>query len=414
MINTLDLRKEYLANQWNRYPEMPSHVNLAGRVEGVNELSLHLLNYDELNFTDDLKMGTYHPQQVLLPGDLVGLVYKQEKIQEIILLSPKLAEPSYEMRHRPERKVIEKFSQFLMQIKMHFSEKGFLECLTPTLVPGPGTEPFLDPFVTEFKMGKTQKKLYLPTSPELHLKKTLARGYGPVFEIKNCFRNGEISPHHEPEFLMLEWYRPFSNLEEIKIDLKDFLKEISGETQLKFVEKTMAELFQEVLGFTLTPKTTKNELLTLAQSLKLNSSESDSIDDIYNMLLIEKIEPAIGEKYSAYSPLILSRYPPFQAAYARIDEKGWADRFELYWKGVELANAFHEINDPVLQKVRMSSDLVKKNSTGRESVGLDEEFLHALEIATPPSGGIALGVERLFMVLTNAKSIQDFRIFPFK
>jgi lysyl-tRNA synthetase class 2 len=264
-------------------------------------------------------------------------------------------------------------------------------------------------FSTELTKGQKRKKVYLPTSPELHLKKALALGYGPLFEIKNCFRNDEISEHHEPEFTMLEWYRPFSDLSAIAEDAEKLLQFVSGQPRLKLKKTSMPELFREHLQFELQANTGVQELAQLAQKVGVKLSASEPIDDVFNRLFIERIEP----KLPADQPLLVQDFPPYLAAYSRLTEKGWADRFEIYWQGMELANAFHELNDPVLQEQRMREDLQKKSSLGKPTPDLDEEFLQALRFGLPPSGGIALGVERLFMALTQRKTIQECKVFPY-
>ena len=118
---------------------------------------------------------------------------------------------------------------------------------------------------------------------------------------------------------------------------------------------------------------------------------------------MEKIE----NKWPQDRLVFVEKYPPYQAALARIDKDGWAERFEVYWKGLELANAFHELNNPKIQRERANDDLEKKKQLGKKSVTLDEEFFQSLEYGMPPSAGIALGVERLYMALKNVKSIDS-------
>ena len=112
--------------------------------------------------------------------------------------------------------------------------------------------------------------------------------------------------------------------------------------------------------------------------------------------------------------VFVEKYPPYQAALARLTEDGWGDRFEVYWRGLELANAFHELNDPIIQRLRANNDLKKKKELGKDLVDLDEEFFQCLEAGMPPSGGIALGVERLYMAFKNISQLSDVRIFPLK
>jgi len=299
-------------------------------------------------------------------------------------------------------KMLRQFSDFTLQIRNFFRERQFLGAHTPTLVSCPGTEPFLDVFATDLLQGRQKKRFYLPTSPEISLKKLICLGSGPVFEIKNVFRNNETGSHHEPEFLMLEWYRPHSQIDSMMRDVKELVQFLSGNSNLQFQTKTIAQLFSEHLGFSLTPRTTKLQLAELAQRYQLTASEKDSIDDLFGLIFVGLIEPKLDQS----TPLFVTKYPPFQAAYAKLDSEGWAERFEFYWHGLEIGNAFYEITDPDQQRQRMLEDNEKKKKLGKDSVGIDEEFLNLMKQGMPECSGIAIGVERLFMAIHNLKEIR--------
>jgi elongation factor P--(R)-beta-lysine ligase len=396
----------------------------SGRLELVgSRASFELSGLDQLQISNDAQ--AYSVLDVLTSGDLVFVkgpwsqgILRADRLE---ILSPNLAEKTpkfYDHEFSPEWALL--WHEFRRAIRSFFSEQGFLEARTPTLVPSPGTEPFLVPFETVWKMGKEEKFFYLPTSPELHLKKLLVRGFSKIFELKDCFRNSEVGPHHQPEFLMLEWYRAYSRIEAIQTDVKDlihYLLKTFSDLDVRFAGKetlevqtiTMAELFTEKLDFPLTPKTTLEELKALAKKEGLTCNDDDSWNDVFFRLFLERIEPELG----LTQPVIVTQYPPSQAAYARLTEDGWADRFEVYWKGLEIANAFHELNDPIEQMKRFESDLEEQRTQGREPVRLDKEFLEALKFGMPPSAGIALGVERLFMALFDMPDISHLRAFPF-
>jgi lysyl-tRNA synthetase class 2 len=256
----------------------------------------------------------------------------------------------------------------------------------------------------------------LPTSPEISLKKMLAGGYEKIFEIRPCFRNGEITDTHQPEFFMLEWYRAYSDLERIKQDvlrLIEFVTEIEMTQKheaLRFETKTMAQLFDEILDFKLTPTTPAEELAALAERLGLSTRGYELWDDLFYLIFVDQIEPRIQSEH----PVFVEKYPPSQAALARLTDDGWGDRFELYWKGLEIANAFHELNDPKIQWARFQEDLAKKRQLGKETPMLDEDFMQALRSGMPPSGGIALGLERLFMASRGLAQIQNLKVFPMR
>ncbi|MFN7730146.1 MAG: EF-P lysine aminoacylase EpmA [Bdellovibrio sp.] len=344
--------------------------------------------------------------------DWVGVeLDAQRRILHLGLLAPHLAEAA---PLTVSTQTLQQWTQFLKSVRQFFERRDFLEVQTPTLVICPGTEPHLDPFTTEFKMGRRQERFFLPTSPELHLKKLVAAGYGSVFEIRSCFRNGEISDHHQPEFLMLEWYRPGADLSVIRKDCLDLIrflqKSMKRPLSKKATDVTMRDLFAQETGFELKVTTTAKELILLAKKLGLQIQESSDFDDAFYQIFLEKIEPRLSSK----SPLFVAEYPPSQAALARLTPEGWGDRFELYWKGMELANAYHELNDPKIQRERSAQDVQKKAELGKGAVTLDEDFFRALESGMPPTAGIALGLERLFMALTDLSRLQELRLFPMK
>ncbi len=375
--------------------------------------------------------------EILRPGDLIGFPSEpfshciqsetliDQHTREIILFAPRTKEAP--LRKYPSKNLLEAYSDFIQTVKIYFKKLGFLESFTPSLVECPGTEPYLDLFSTNLRFGRQSKKIYLPTSPELHLKKMLALDYGPVFEIKSCYRNGEISNHHEPEFLMLEWYRPFQHLEAIAQDVQGLLEVVSKKS-ISLRKISVQELFWNELSFDLQPETSREELQSLAKSVNVVYHPTDSFDEIFHRLFLEKIEKAFEQEPN---PVLVYHYPSCLAAYSRLTENGWADRFEVYWKGLELANAFHELNDPLEQRRRMEADLKKKQDLScqrdhlpshfapprsllPEEFPLDEEFLQTLESGIPPAGGIALGLDRLFMLLHNLDQIQDLKVFPMK
>ena len=140
------------------------------------------------------------------------------------------------------------------------------------------------------------------------------------------------------------------------------------------------------------------------------SAKTPTSTTLFSLLFLEKIEQQIPTDQLTF----LKNYPPSQAALARLTTEGWGDRFEMYWKGMELANAYHELNNPKIQRERSNEDLQKRQHLGRPAVDLDEQFFQSLESGAPPSAGIALGLERLFMALTDRKSLAEIRLFPMK
>lgn len=387
-------RDEFLSKHWTRYPEMPRGALKWGRVE---QLRLGVQNLTDWTFKD-------HPEtkaaDVLNDGDLIALL----PANKLILLAPNQTQRTARSERWSQHR---RWHEFLGHIRNIFKEKRFLEVKTPVLVICPGTEPSLEPFETELKLGTQTKKLFLPTSPELNLKKLLAEGAERVFEIAPVFRNGENTDRHRPEFTMLEWYRSFAHLSTIRLDTieliefaADLLKVERPKEVLSF---TMAELFQQHCHFDLTPNTNLEELRELALKLNVDVKSAQTIDDFFYLIFMEKIE----NRWPQDRLVFVEKYPPYQAALARIGADAWAERFEVYWKGFELANAFHELNDPDLQRLRAIEDVQKKVSAGKKELPLDESFFSALDFGLPPSAGIALGLERLYMALTDTKNINQ-------
>jgi lysyl-tRNA synthetase class 2 len=403
-------RIEFLKTIWKSYPAAPADARALGRLVQISSTA----DSTQLEIWRNGRLQNFKLSQksevsaYLLPGDLIAVLPNDE----ILLLAP--GSGSFTETQTFPQARLKSFSQFLNGIRAFFDDQDFVEVKTPQLVPCPGTEPSLDVFSTELKIGSRKEKLFLPTSPELHLKKALAQGAEKIYELAWCYRNGELTERHQPEFLMLEWYRAFDNLETIKKDVTALVQEMAVKFSCpppkKVYSKSISELFQEYCGFELKPDTTAAELKALGERLKVDVRSAETIDDYFFLIFMEKIEFKLPEE----DLIFVEKYPPYQAALARLTNDGWGDRFEVYWKGMELANAFHELNDPAIQRLRSLEDLEKKSLMRKENVTLDEDFFKALENGMPPSGGIALGVERLYMALTGVEKISDLRLFPLR
>lgn len=337
-------------------------------------------------------------------GDLIG---KRQGEKVLMLLASKSLPPNFNTKFQKQDALA--WQNFQLKVRQFFIEKNFVELATPNLVPSPGLETFLEAFDTKIEIGNFSKKAYLPTSPEFHLKKALCIGFEKVFEIAKVFRNAEQGEHHQLEFWMLEWYRAFDNLNSIKEDTKCFIQSFFQET-IHFESLSFKDLFKSHFSFELYPDTSKEELQSLCLRHEISYEASDSFDDLFFRLFLERIEPSLKEKDWYF----LEGFPPSQAALAKLTEEGWADRFELYFKDVELANAFHELNDSSEQRKRFQEALQEKERNHRKPVEIDEEFLQFLDYGMPPSGGIALGLDRLFMVLQKKTSLEETRLFPFQ
>ena len=335
------------------------------------------------------------------------------KISEMMLLAPAITEPKLENFNTAKKNAIhlinadifntaKKWQEFLQNVRRFFSVQGLQELTTTTLVECPGLEPTLEPFQTQWKMGGKEKTLFLPTSPEIQIKKKICQGATDVFEIKTCFRNEEKSIHHLPEFHMLEWYRAYSTLDAIEKDVENLVKFLS-EKPVKIQRKSIAELMQKYLGFELTPQTTREQLQKLARDKGVETSQQDSWNDVFHRLWVHHVEPHLKDE----GPMITYNYPPSQAALARTGKEGWIERFEFYWQGFELANAFHEVNDPHLQQQRWQQEIDEREHLGTTKLKIDEELIRLQHTGMPPTSGIALGLERLFMAINDIENIQE-------
>lgn len=391
------MREEFLNQYWAKYPENPRNALRFGRVYQMRLGSHHLVDWTAIE-------GKQHRgADVLIDGDLIAVLPGAQ----FILLAPNLTDENlfYSLENDPWQNK-KRWYDYQKMIRDFFVDKKFLEVKTPTLVSCPGTEPSLEVFVTEYVEGSKKQKFFLPTSPELNLKKLISYGAEKVFEIASVFRNGEKTNKHHFEFTMLEWYRAYAQLSSIKHDTIALVEYLSQQMQVEAPKETLtftvAELFKKYCDFDLKPETTEEELKHLAQKLNVDVRDASCIDDYFYLIFMDKIEYQWPEDRLVF----VEKYPPYQAALARLDHQGWADRFEVYWRGLELGNAFHELTDPTLQRKRALEDLDKKKQMGKTDISLDEDFFKALDRGMPPSAGIAVGLERLFMALLGIKDIS--------
>jgi elongation factor P--(R)-beta-lysine ligase len=391
-------RKQFLQEHWLKYPETPRGALRFGR---VYQMRLGHYNLTDWHATEDVH---FKGSDVLIDGDLIAIMPGAK----FVLLAPNLTDESlfYSAESDPWLKQKAWF-EFLNSVRKFFNEKKILEVKTETLVKCPGTEPTLEAFETEFIQGSKKIKYFLPTSPEIQLKKILANGADKIFEIASVFRNGEKTERHHFEFTMLEWYRSYAPLSMIKHDMIELIEYLADQLKVarpkEILTYSMAELFKKYCGFDFTPSTSMGELKELASKLNVDVKCAETLDDYFYLIYMEKIE----NQWPPDRLVFVDKYPPYQAALARIDHQGWAERFEVYWNGLELANAFHELNDPVIQRQRSQEDIAKRKQFGFRDIGLDESFFQALEKGMPPSSGVALGLERLFMALKGIKHIEQ-------
>jgi len=304
-------------------------------------------------------------------------------------------------------------------IREHLESRGYLEVETPLLVPAPGMEPhiraFEVPFLPETDVGRP-RTLYLHTSPEYAMKRLLADGSGPIFQICKVFRNGEVSRTHNPEFTMLELYRPHADYRAIMDDLESTLA--AGAAALGRAEPfglrpyervTVREALRRETGIDLGEASDAAALARAARRVGVRTESGDRFDDVFFRLFLERVEPRLGTD----RPTFLIDYPASMAALARLSphDSSVAERFELYARGLELANGFSELTDATEQRRRLEEERALRVARGLPAYALDERFLEAVG-RMPSSGGVAIGLDRVLMLLVGAERIEDVLLFP--
>ena len=301
-------------------------------------------------------------------------------------------------------------------IRRFFTARGFSETRTAAIVPCPGLEPHLVPFSVVGSVGSAG---FLHTSPELAMKRLLVGGLERIYQSCTVFRDEPGSITHRREFTMLEWYRAYAGEADLMRDCEELLAELAlavhGHTTIPWCggtldlaaaapRLTVRELFREHAGVDLVTADLADE----CRRLGLATATDDGWDELYFRIWLALIEPRLP----ADRPAFVTRYPASQAALAVVDldpdGTRWARRFELYVGGLELGNAFEELTCPVEQRRRFDDDLATRARLYPEAPAppIDEDFLAALAEGMPPSAGIAVGVDRLVMLLANEPDIE--------
>ena len=313
-------------------------------------------------------------------------------------------------------------------VREFLTQRGFEEVETPCLVPAPGMEPHIDAFCAPYlpEGGGTGRPLWLHSSPEYAMKRLLAEGFPRIFQLARVFRNGEVSDTHNPEFTMLELYRAHTDYRGIMEDLEQTVahaaRAVTGGTRVEagggaidltppFERLTVEEAFRKRLGIELAAcDGDAGRLRTALRAASLDAGrDGDSFDDLFFRAFLDRIEPGLGLD----RPVYLIDWPAPMAALSRLkpDDSRFAERFELYAGGLELANGFSELTDAVEQRRRLLEEQAFRARIGRPVYPLDEQFLAALP-RMPEAGGVALGLDRLLMLLIGGRSLADVLLFP--
>jgi lysyl-tRNA synthetase class 2 len=299
-------------------------------------------------------------------------------------------------------------------VRSFFRDRGFLEVSTAAIVRCPGMEPHLRAFGL-----RDEKDRWLRTSPELALKRLLGAGMERIFEVARVFRAAEAGDWHLAEFDLLEWYRAYADLEAIAVDCEALLASlalaagedprvaVSGvDLRPPFERVTVREAVEGRTGLDLAELSEAASLREAVRRRGHHALGDEDWDTVFFRLWTSEIEPHLGRG----RPTLVFDYPASQCALARVRaDEVWpvAERFELYVGGVELANAFHELNEPQEQRRRHLAEREARRRAGSEVYPLDEDFLGALEAGMPPAAGIAFGVDRLVALLAGCGRVAE-------
>jgi lysyl-tRNA synthetase class 2 len=305
-------------------------------------------------------------------------------------------------------------ARILSEIRAFFYEREILEVETPALSIAAITEPHLESFQTLYTGPGMAGGVpfYLHTSPEFPMKRLLAYGSGPIYQIARVFRQGERGRLHNPEFTLLEWYRPGYNHHDLMQEVDALVRQLLGKRRALVETEYLSYAEAFVLYAGINPHLADLESLQQCASRhnigNVAGLEQDR-DAWLDLILTHKVEPHLGQGGLTF----LYDYPASQASLARvrIETPPVAERFELYFEGVELANGFHELQDAAEQRRRFEAEQ-RKHTGGGQLPPLDERLLAALQHGMPDCSGVALGVDRLLMLLCGAARIDEVIAFP--
>lgn len=322
-------------------------------------------------------------------------------------------------RQRLERRVA-----IVRAVRGFFEARGFWEVDTPVALSAPAPEVHIEAPAVRLHAPAPHTR-YLQPSPELPMKRLLAQGWDKIFQLAPVFRDGDFTELHRPEFRLVEWYRSPGSWTDLMDDCEALLRtaaEAAG-GGLRFTYRgrtvslhepfrrvTMDEAFLRYAGFSILDHLDIASLRPRVEALGLRPAPDDSYDDLFHRVFLTEVEPKL---LADERPLFLTHYPAPLAALARLDpnDPRCAERFELYAADMELANAFGELTDASEQRCRFMRDKALRQQAGMNDYPLDERFLACLE-HMPPCAGIALGLERLLMLLLDAKSLDDVSFIP--
>ncbi|WP_046560701.1 EF-P lysine aminoacylase EpmA [Kangiella geojedonensis] len=297
-------------------------------------------------------------------------------------------------------------AKIMARVREFFYERDILEVETPLLSRHSVTDRYMKSFQVKEFMGEDG---YLQTSPEYAMKRLLAAGSGSIYQICKAFRQDEIGARHNPEFTMLEWYVVGFDYDQLMEQVFQLLNTLSHKP-LKLSRLSYQDVFKQYLD--INPfEATSSQLANLSATLLGDLPEDLERDDYLALLFEDQIEPQLGQ---ADEVCFIYGYPASQAALAKLDPENphTACRFEVYWRGVELANGFSELTCSSEQRQRFEMDNAWRKENGLPQMSLDEHFLTALEVGLPECAGVALGLDRLIMILLELSDLTKVAAFP--
>jgi len=301
--------------------------------------------------------------------------------------------PSASIHHLKKR------AKLISGLRQFFQERGYLEVETPSLARHAVTDVYLSNIKARFR----ERDYYLQTSPEYHMKRLLAAGSGPIFQLSKSFRDDELGRWHNPEFTLLEWYQLSIDHHQLMEEVDALLKTILNCSGL--IKISYQQAFMEYCQIDPFKASIQELQSSISQSHLQHVLPSDELDkDQFLFLLMSHVvEPALAK---IEAPVAVYDFPLSQAALAKIDNNV-AQRFEIYYKGIELANGFHELTDPQIQLLRFQQDNQIRRQRGLEEKALDKPFLKALHHGLPECSGVALGVDRLVALALELPDIRS-------
>ena len=306
---------------------------------------------------------------------------------------------------------LKKRAALFSRIREFFAKRGVLEVETPLMSHASVTDPYIISMTVNYKsIGSSDYQThYLQTSPEYAMKRLLAAGSGAIYQLSKAFRQGEVGRLHNPEFTMLEWYRPGFDHHALMDEMSEFFKEVM---QIKSTERmTVHDVFQQYLNINPHQATLAELMACARQHVNDFSADNEDRNFFLDLLFSHCIEPHLGQNY----PLFLYDFPVSQAALAKIrpENPPVASRFEVYFKGIELANGFHELQDAEEQRKRFENNVLQRQQKQLDAMPIDERFLSALKHGIPDCAGVAMGIDRLCMLASGCESIAEVLSFAY-